>query len=134
MITIDVVISSGSTVVASIPLDWGITISAFFGFTSFIVGLLVLSYRYGVKVGQALGYDKGSKDGQTQGFLEGKKDFKNSTKVYDLVSCPHNPLKHIHLNGISIIKKNDGTLIDVECPYLNKDKTCQNTNQTCVKL
>jgi len=130
MITTNVVISNGAEVIASIPVEYGVTLSIFWGTISFIVGFLVMSYRYGIKVGEVRGYDKGLKDG----FKDGKKDFRNSTHILHDVSCRHYP-KEEGLKHISIIKtRGDGNIVDVECPYIEKDKTCYLIDKKCVKF
>jgi len=134
MITTSVVISNGADVVASIPIEYGVTLSIFWGTFSFMVALLIMSYRYGVKVGESKGYDKGLTDGQTKGFNAGKQEFRNSTHVIHDVSCKHYPKDEL-LKHISLFKKRgDGTVVDVECPYIENDKTCYLINQKCMKF
>ena len=134
MISISVVISNGADAIASIPVSVEFVWTIFIGFISFIVVFLYSSFKYGEKVGEQKGYASGLKDGKKIGFSDGKRDFLNSTQIIDKVVCEHNPEKQPLLNGINLIRKNDGLIIDVECPFIEVDKTCQITKQKCMKL
>lgn len=139
--SMSLVISIGESS-ATFMLEWAFWTSLF-GFT---VSLLVFSYKFGYRKGQqetchdqySLGLEKGKDFADESrykiGFSDGRHDFFKSTKIVDSVNCNYHPEKNPLLNGISLIKQNDGKTIDVECPYLQNDKTCQNTNIRCEKI
>jgi len=112
-----------------------------------IVTLLILSYKFGYFKGKQetcheqyqLGTEKGKdisceksfKKGVSQGMFE----YKKKIIEYNKVSCIHNRLgTNTFTNGITIFKTVDGEFKGIECPFLEKENICQNTNQLCVKV
>lgn len=130
MISIELSILNDNVAIHSIPLSIELLVSSF----TVVFTIIGSSLYFGFWVGRKLYYDKGLKDGNEKGFLKGKNWFLQSTKFIDCVVCKFNPNKELIINGISIIKKNDGEVISVECPYKEKDNSCQITKDTCCKL
>lgn len=130
MISIELSILNDNVAIHSIPLSIELLVSSFTG----IFTIIVSSFYFGSWVGHKIYYEKGNKEGELKGFNKGKNWFLQSTKIVDCVICQFNPNKTAIVNGISIIKKNNGEVISVECPYKEKDNSCQITKDTCCKI
>jgi hypothetical protein len=156
--TIEVVISNAGSVLGTAPVSWEWFLATVVAFLSYIITLLILSYKYGYKkgyikglsVGKQRGFRRGYKSGKIKGnnqgfkdglkkgfdkgFDKGKADYYNTTIKNENIICIHNPTKQYLLNGIVLTTKANGDFIDIQCPLLGNDKICQTTNKPCEKI